>query len=106
MEVASVASAAGLACLAGAAVLDVAVGGERFAGMARGRLVARLDLGLQACRHAHRTPALEPEIKPRTNRALSRRGGDGSACRVVQYEIEMEMHSNFSGRHRCFPSRY
>lgn len=74
VEVAWVASAVGLACLAGAAVPDEAVGGGRFADMARGQLVARLDLGLQACRHAHRTPALEPDIKPRTNRALSRRG--------------------------------
>lgn len=68
-SLASVALAVVPACLAEAAALRTAADGERCADMVLDRLLARLDLGLQACPRAHRTPALDSHVKIRTNKA-------------------------------------
>ena len=68
---ASVALAAVLACLAEVAVLRAETGGGRLADMALDRLLARLDLDLQACLRVRRTPVLEPHVNSRTNKLLS-----------------------------------
>lgn len=68
---ASVALAAVLACPAEVAVLRAETGGGRLADMALDRLLARLDLDLQACLRVHRTPVLDPHVNSRTTKLLS-----------------------------------
>lgn len=76
-SVASVALAVALACLAEAAALGAEADGGRIVDMVLVRLLARWDLDLQAYPHAHRTPVLKPQIKPRTNKALSPKRREG-----------------------------
>lgn len=106
-SVASVALAVALACLAEAAALGAeAAGGGRIADMVLDRLLARLDLDLQACPRAHRTPVLEPLVKSRTNKALAPKDAEGrTAYRVVRCEFEMVMDSSSFGCHRECTSR-
>ena len=91
-------------------IADVAkaVGDGRFADRDRVPRRGRRRFRRRAYRHAHRTPVLYSRNQSRTNRALFniRKGGGGTACRVAQYELEMEMDRSSFGSQLYYPLHY